>query len=550
LLKNFNQDAVRLCRSAILRVFAAVAVAILFVAVAPLVVSAAPAFTNVSLDRTTVTQGQSISVFVTTTPQTTFVFATVDGVRTQGTRIMPDTGNQRNWQVTIAPTQTSMINVFANNANNENGAAVLGIPITVTVPTPPQPPTPPITTPPTGTIGPIEIVSVTETPAVGEGMIQLTVVTGPEAQYAWVRFDENRFARGTITSQTTTHRTWVINFRPFQWTAQQVLVASNRVYNWTGASRQYYNLTLAHPFVQPVVPVINTVTVNPANRTVNPGSSATLTIRTNADVNAVWVRDVDGREHNARAIAPTTATARTWEVTFNPIRTGAVLVFANTSRVPEGAATRTESLIVVAASASIVAANAQWMGGAANELRVQATTNSATQTVWAVLSNGNRIQLTRTDTGTGDRTWQAWLTNVPAGNIVIHASRHTGNINALSADDTRTVTWDGGQQGAGGWIQRVTPLNTHVSPGTELTLEVDTHVDVTSAHLLRLTPTHLVSEFVFIETGVSGNTRRWRVHIRLANTIPQGTSIVFAVQAVDHNGQHRGTLNAGPVWII
>ncbi|MCL1884107.1 MAG: hypothetical protein FWF81_10200, partial [Defluviitaleaceae bacterium] len=476
----------------ILKTLTVTVVAFLFMAAAPLAVSAAPAVTSLSMDRTTIAPGQNITFTIRATAQTNFVFAVVDGVRTQGTR----SGN--NWTVTVSPTRTSTVNIFANSVNNETNAASISVPVTVTGAAVATTPNPAVTIPAApANLGPIAIASVTETPALAAGQVQLTIVTGRETNEVWVNFDRannvratGRFARGTMLSQGAHYRTWVVNFTPASWTEQQVEVGSNRTYNWPGAATRLYTLTLTQPFVRVANPSIQNTTVT--NRTVAPGSNATITIRTNADVENVWVRNVDGTEFNATRTS-TTATQRNWSVTFNPVRTGNVTIFANSDRTETGAVTRTENITVGNVTTQIVGTpTAHWLAGQNNQLRINVTTNDQANSVWATLPDGQRVQLSRQNSGTGNRTWQAdtWTTFghgghhdpitgqwIPAGgtwNITIHASNQTGT-NAPS-DTSRNITtgWQGGHQtGNLGVVYSISPsAHQHIARGSSVTFSV------------------------------------------------------------------------------
>ncbi|MDR0273390.1 MAG: hypothetical protein LBI27_08760 [Clostridiales bacterium] len=423
----------------VLRIFAATAVAFLFIAAVP--VTAEPAFTNVAMDRSNIAPGQSITFSVRTTSQTQFVFALVDGVRTQGSR---SSGN--NWSLTVTPTRSSTVTIYANSVNNESGASSVSIPITVSGTTANTSTTTTVTIPAApADLGPVAIASITETPATASGQVQLTVVTGIETTDVWANFDRvnnargtGRFARGEMISQGTNHRIWTINFRPAAWAAQEVEIGSNRSYNWPGAATRTHNLTLSQPFVSPTNPTIQSVTVS--NRNVSESGSITFTIRTNADAEHVWVRTVDGREINASR-SNTSSSTRNWTVTFNPSRSGNVVVFANTTRTETGAASRNENISVGTWNASIVGTpTASWI--TSSTLRITVTTNQHAESVWVVVpGNSNRVELTRTNSGSGNRTWSVdtWSGSTSSGTISVGVSSQTGNVHNLSADDTRSI---------------------------------------------------------------------------------------------------------------
>jgi hypothetical protein len=241
-----------------------------------------------------------------------------------------------------------------------------------------------------------------------------------------------------MISQGTNHRIWTINFRPAAWAAQEVEIGSNRSYNWPGAATRTHNLTLSQPFVSPTNPTIQSVTVS--NRNVSESGSITFTIRTNADAEHVWVRTVDGREINASR-SNTSSSTRNWTVTFNPSRSGNVVVFANTTRTETGAASRNENISVGTWNASIVGTpTASWI--TSSTLRITVTTNQHAESVWVVVpGNSNRVELTRTNSGSGNRTWSVdtWSGSTSSGTISVGVSSQTGNVHNLSADDTRSI---------------------------------------------------------------------------------------------------------------
>jgi len=450
---------------------------------------AAASLLNVDVDRTTVASGQNITFSIRTTTTANFVFAEVGASTVQATRGTADAAGQ-NWTLTVQPAATGTISVFANNTNNTNGAARVRIPVTVTGAAAPTVPASPAQ--PGQATGPLAIHSVTETPALGAGQVQLTVVVGLEANEVWVRFDQDRFRRGQedTARRTANSRTFVINFQPASWTAQQVVVSANRQYVVAGANSQSYTLTLAAPFTRTATASIQQVNI--PSRTVAPGTNVTFNIRTNPYVEYVWIVDVDGNRRNASRSGTVTATARNWTVSFNPIRTGAVRVYANTTDSATGAATRTETITVQSANASITSATASITGNQwANQwgsVTIDATTNYAVSRVWVDI-DGRRIRLSQiSGTGTGNRTWRVVVDNVSHhSQLTVHASV-TDNYNT---DTSRTVSvtgwnnWGWGQGSAtvspisGTAFQTNTfPANHHANQA--VTFNITTNVSLTS----------------------------------------------------------------------
>lgn len=532
----------KLRRNFIRTIVAAVS-AVLLIAAVPFAVSAVPAFTSVNMDRTTISSGQTVTFSVRTTSETQFVFAMVDGVRVQGSRV---SGND--WSVTVAPSRTTTVSIFANSSNDQFNASSFAVPINVTGTTGTTTTTTPNVTvqipPAPANLGPIAIASITETPAENTGEVQLTVVTGVQTSEVWVNFDRvnnaratGRFARATMLSQTTNSRTWVINFRPAAWASQQVEVGSNRTYNWPGATTQNYSLTLSQPFVAPVTPSINSVNVSPRN--VTSGNTTTFTIATNLDVEHVWVRDVDGREHSANRTS-SSAHARNWSVTFNPVRTGNVTVFANTTRTDSNASTRTENVTVNQGGATIIGTpTVSWLSG--NQTRVSVTTNHMAETVWVIMpGTNNRVSLRRTDSGLSNRTWSedVWSSD-PWGNITVGASSQTGNLNSLTAEDSRNVshTTSNNYNNFGGIIESIDHLSfadRDVRRGQSTEFLVRTSSDVNS---FTVTGSYVDGINFRINNTLSNHAKEWIVTVFIAYNAPINQNLSLTLNAFSgHSG--------------
>ena len=403
----------------------------------PVVAKADAAILSFSMDRTTVNAGQNIVITVTTNAGVNYVFANVDGTRVNGTR---QTGN--NWQLIVRPNSTQNIAVIANTVNSLNNAATVTIPVTVQGGTTQPPVTPP---PPTGALA---IHSITETTADRPHHVQLTVVAGIGADYVWVQFDTNRYRRGVEQTalRTATTRTWVIDFRPARWATQTVQVSANREYVTRGATNRNHALTLAAPYVPRVAPAIQNVTAN--RRNVAHNETITYTIRTNTDVNYVWLTNVNGTRHNATRTSQT-ANARTWTITFTPSSTGQIRIYANATNTATGAVIRTDNVTVAAHSVAIVGTpTAQWVG--TNLVRVEVVTNQHAGRVWVQLPGGETRNLThRSGSGTANRVWSEDIHVGSISSLVVHlsdvASTHISRVD-------RTVNITGGHNFRSGWV--------------------------------------------------------------------------------------------------
>ena len=422
-------------------------------------VHAAPALLDVQPSRSAVGPGESVNISVRTNSQADYVFAMVDGVRFQGLMLYSDAAGNREWSLTVFPNRTTNAVVFANSRNVESGAAQLNLPLTVdfaaaTVPPLAHQPGQAGQVPLPAPVGPIAIVSAWETSPIAQGMVQLTVVTGNQAAYVWVSLDGaagGNAVQGRRLFTDATSSTWVIDYRPAAFVPHTVQILANRTFTWAGAETLNFNVALHQNFVPQANPQIQTVTVSP--REVSAGGAVTIRVRTNADVGAVWVRDMDGIERGAWSIAPTTNTQRNWELTFTPARAGTVTVFANHSHTPWGAAARSEQINMRTGRATISTATAQritdWQWGFQADTHIRVTTNRWAYSVWAVMPNRQVVPLHHVSgTGTANRVWEAqtWGGALP---ITIHAAEASGVFGGFS-DAQRTInSWTGGTTNPG-----------------------------------------------------------------------------------------------------
>jgi hypothetical protein len=228
-------------------------------------------------------------------------------------------------------------------------------------------------------------------------------------------------------------------------------------------------------------------------------------------------------------------------------------VFANATRTEAGAATRTENITVGAVSAAIIGTpTATWIDG--HNTRINVTTNAYTEAVWAVMpGTGQRVRLTRTNPATtGNRTWQVDAHDtITTGNIVIGVSNQDAtNLNALTAQDTRTITR--GVSGVTGAVHAVTHWNPNNTVGrrnqvVEFSVRTALHVDrleVSSAHGL-----------FWVEANspriasVTATERIWYIEMRISPGTPLHQQFTVTITAFQ-GGNVVGTATTPPTTVI
>ena len=298
---------------------------------------------------------------------------------------------------------------------------------------------------------PIAIQAVWESEAAAEGFVQLTVVTGTAANFVWIQFEGNRHAHGTRVTSDVTSSTWVINYRPSFYSPHTVTVYSNRSNSPVNAESREHLVFRHSPFVPLEHPIIQYITVTQRDiihanpRYVAPGTEVTIRIRTNADMGAVWIRDVDGIERRATRVWPTTTTQRNWEVVFTPTRPGYVVVFANETHNVWGAAQRSEFIGIGGGGAAIRHASAsqilEWQWGLQANAVIRVTTNNQANSVWATLPNRQTVPLRQVlGFDLSDRVWEAsvWTGGLP---ITVHASEAFGATSGFSDASLSIYHW-------------------------------------------------------------------------------------------------------------
>jgi hypothetical protein len=233
--------------------------------------------------------------------------------------------------------------------------------------------------------------------------------------------------------------------------------------------------------------------------------------------------DVDGRRTNARRTAQS-ATTRTWTVTFRPGRSGAVTVYANSVDSTTNAARQTENMTVRDQRATITSATAEWtVSSAHGDARIRVNTNQFVERVWVRLPNGNEFVVPRTNTGTGNRTWEL----VIAGSDFPMQVRASETAGTWDVDSETTIQRSDVINTLGqGQILNATP-SIATSQSGQAWFSVRTTADV---HEVRIIGTHGTGWSVWRNTV--GAVTDWDILVSINPTAPAGTHN-FTVQALN-----------------
>jgi hypothetical protein len=388
------------------------------------------AFTFFGMNSTTVTAGNPIT-FTIRTSGANFVFADIGGHMVAGVMLTnPDHAGHINWSLTINPMASETILVYANSINAVEGAAVISVPITVNPvavePLPEQIPQMPV-------VNVHRIYGITEVEATQPQSVSLRIVTDAEAGSVWVVPEPGRYLQASRAAGEP--GVWEINYRPRTFAPHQIQVNANHIYILDASlATENFSVHLAAPYVVTVSPSINRVTA--PLTTISRGDRLTISVRTNNDVEHVWM-EVDGRRVNARR-AGGTATNRNWDAEVRPDSTQTIRVYANTTNDPQGASSDTIRITVreqedarITGSPTI---DRNWLSyGERTTIHVR--TNEDARYVWAVV-NGSRVNGRREGTTGNDRNWTIDVRPDNSQTIRIYASSTNHERDA----DTRSIS--------------------------------------------------------------------------------------------------------------
>ena len=428
------------------RVLGMIAIVFVLTVVTGFTVYASPRIVDVRATRTSVEfQGAPVTFTVFASADTNFVWARAGTNYETGTSVVRPIphgipSDSRVFEVTAWPMATGNVYILANSTNNTLTAESRSMHITVSGGQAAQP----------GAAGGIQILGVSETRAIAPNTVQLTVVTGTQARYVWVRFDAypHNWRLGELQSESPTSRIWTINYAPSPFVPHRVQVGSNTVYNLVGASLQYVDVGLLAQYTPRLNPEIFGRTLSPAS--VNVGNSVTIRVSTNQDVSSVWVMDADGIESVARRIPPLVPeTVRHFEVLVAPYRTGTLTIFAGAGVGDPHAVYITENVVVHVPAVYITQASVTRVTNSLHEeATIRVVTNQNAGSVWAVLPDGEtiRLNLVGQPGAQGHRTWEARPAGVPTPNVTVRVSATTSDIPSVTQTLSNWGTILGGGQ--------------------------------------------------------------------------------------------------------
>lgn len=442
-----------------------------------------PAFTQASLNSTSVAPGERLSFNLRTTGAN-YVFAIVNDEEVDAESHGEDSiTGETAWSLHIYPTSSQTVRVHANVANNSQGAATVSIPVQVqaataqaeSAPEETEAATPaeaPAATP--NQTGTHRIIDIEEIESAVAGAVTLRVTTDPQVQFVWITHpdnpaqvvglanaDDSGTTTGSRVSQDEDSAVWEISYRltaPLN--PHNIQIHANRAYvTDSNLTTETFSVELSYATAAaaPSAPANDNsgessssaaadgedpaITRVSADRNiVAPGASAALTIRTSPNVNYVWVMVDDERVNATSRRAGSSATVRVWNVDVSPEETQNITVYANTTNSSDGAVTDNISLTVREIGDprvnSVTSERTTISFGERVVLTV--TTNQDVLYVWANIGSTREEGRLISSSGS-QRRWELGVAPASRGANTIEVFGGTQNNNTANSDSRNIV---------------------------------------------------------------------------------------------------------------
>jgi hypothetical protein len=361
-----------------------------------------PMFTSFSVDKTTVSAGETIKIECKTNSMVNMIFYETDNSWKQITNATTDPAGIKNWSFTVTLQSTKNLVFYANRTFTYPNAATITVPVTVTGSA--VNPGGETTTATNGTISITGVKKGSDKYYDGD-IVRFTVTTNAAVNYVFAQYDGQPYTVGVLQpSSTAASKIWVFAFRPTR--SQLLTIQANTEYSTGNSIKVYQNIELLPISQKPVPVVIQNIT--PDKNPVNKGESIRLTIRTNLDANFVWVEYDTNKVATVQRPSTTTATYKTWIADFKPTSDQSVVV--NASSTSQSVSETTQSLRIYVddyyEKPNIKSAKAQWTDTSHNQITITVVTNESVNYVIAY-TNLREVTFTRPsiNSSTGDKTW-------------------------------------------------------------------------------------------------------------------------------------------------
>lgn len=274
--------------------------------------SSVPSIVSLTASKSSVDYGETVTLTVRTSANVDYVWAEYDGTHKNASFQSTYTNGEKSWSVSIAPSASQRVRVYANVASRSTtGADSRSQDITVYASSP-------------------EIFSVTSSQS-GESYT-FTVKTNSIVKYVWVSCDNSKTYASSKSSSGDT-KTWTATVSPS---------ASQRVHIYANSSDSQSGAVYETQQVSAGVSAPKIVSYKTPNGTwIMPGDVFTVTVSTSGNVNYVWVEDVGGEDWQGFLTSSGNSGNQQWEVNCTPSGEGRIklYIYASTGDSSSSAAT-------------------------------------------------------------------------------------------------------------------------------------------------------------------------------------------------------------------
>jgi hypothetical protein len=397
------------------------------------------AYTGFTASSTNVTAGQSITLDIKTTTAVNHVYVDCDGQRLAATFQSADSAGIKSWRILCSPASSQTINVYASASTSVSGAAVISIPVTVSTTGGGNNTTPGTTVANNGTVSINSVTVSSDVFYIGD-LITFTLTTNNRVAHVWTQCDGAYFKAALQSTDAAGNKTWLLSLRPSQ--AQTLKIEASERYQINSGVSVQQPVNPRPASERPATALINSVTANETDILL--GRNITITIRTNAAANFVWV-NCDGRDVQAVLSAGATSTTKTWTVTVRPDKTQSILVYANSVNAAANAATNNIRVTVRDYDdVKIHDVFAEWSTTRDDEVIVEVVTNDAASHVRVEGTTTANLRGSTPDRH-GNVTWTGTVRLTQGRTITVFAS-----YDRNSPEEKKEVDVTGGGSGTVG----------------------------------------------------------------------------------------------------
>ena len=372
-------------------------------------VAASPMIIQVDYSSKSVTEGQSITVTVTTNTAVNNVWVDMGNRNHVQAELTYSGSEEKMWRAIIYPERSMSITVLANTSYVVQGAATKAQQITVTD-------------------NPVKINkhTVDRTSIYAGESVTFTIETTYDVNYVWVEFgNEREYARYTGESRQH-YKTWEVTIYPNE--TERIRIYANESRTITGAASKTQQITVSQGRIE-------IIRLYASRTTIDLGEYTTLTIETGRGVEYVYV-EYDNTSKKA-VFVETNRDRDIWTVDISPRESQRVYVTAYSHNDKYGSDSQNININVNAAPAErpeIYAVSTDRddvnLGG---YVTVTVTTNNYALYVWAITYDNQRFNAIEVPSGLiGSKFWTVNVYPTESGYVNIYANVNSSQSGAVS----------------------------------------------------------------------------------------------------------------------